>query len=137
MEGDGTTTDAGDGEPQLIKRHSYLSAPPYWARKRSATHSTVASDRAPAITLKDNTDEPQSSHNQLWARSITVADHVVVQGNSLGIGAYVVWICKVDTLDGSSMVIRKRYSEFDDLRNRLVSNMFQLCLTALSELLIC
>lgn len=102
------------------KRLSYQIAPPYWLRNRSTTHSTIASLEVPAITLKDNTEESVHAHNQLWAKSIKVDDFVVVQGNSIGIGAYVVWICKVETLDGSPMVIRKRYSEFDELRNKLL-----------------
>ncbi|KAK5941454.1 hypothetical protein PMZ80_006733 [Knufia obscura] len=126
--------DENDARPQLngrtsvqhednngSKRLSYQSAPPYWLRNRSATHSTIGSlERAPAITLKDNTEEAPEAHNQLWARSITIDDYVVVQGNSVGIGAYAVWVCKVETLDGNPMTIRKRYSEFDDLRNKLL-----------------
>ena len=126
MDGEEATEDVGDTQPHLTKRHSYLNSPPYWARKRSGTYSTIASDGSPAITLKDNTDESESRHNQLWAKSITVTDYVVVQGNSLGIGAYVVWTCRVDTLDGSPMIVRKRYSEFDELRNRLVSALLQI-----------
>lgn len=30
-----------------------------------------------------------------------------------------VYICKVDMLEGGPMIIRKRYSEFDDLRSKL------------------
>lgn len=105
----------------LNKRNSYLSSPPYWQRKRSTTQSTITSvERPPPITLTDNTELDSKSHNHLWARSITIDDHVVIEGNSAGIGSYVVWICKVETIDGSPLVIRKRYSEFDDLRNKLL-----------------
>lgn len=104
----------------ISKRLSHQIAPPYWLRNRSTTHSTIASLDAPAITLKDNTEEFVNAHNQLWAKSITVDDFVIVQGNSIGIGAYVVWICKVETLDGSPLIVRKRYSEFDELRGRLL-----------------
>lgn len=115
--GEGTGFNGSDA----AKRASYQAAPPYWLRRRSGTHSTGGSaERAPAITLKDNTEESPKPHNQLWAKSITVDDHVVIQGNSLGVGAYVVWICNVETLDGSPMTIRKRYSEFDELRNKLL-----------------
>lgn len=108
-------------EENHSKRHSYLAAPPYWLRKRSTTHSTIGSlEGSPPITLKDNTEEIPKAHNQLWARSITIDDYVIIQGNSVGIGAYVVWICRVETLDGSPMTVRKRYSEFDDLRNKLL-----------------
>jgi len=103
------------------KRDSYLKSPPYWQRKRSTTQSTINSlERSPAITLKDNTEEVSKSHNHLWARSITIDDHVVIAGNPTGIGSYIVWICKVETIDGNPMTIRKRYSEFDELRNRLL-----------------
>ena len=108
-------------EDSTSKRLSYQTAPPYWLRNRSATHSTIGSlEGAPQITLKDNTEEDPEAHHQLWARSIIIDDYVVIQGNSVGIGAYVVWICEVETLDGNPMTIRKRYSEFDDLRNRLL-----------------
>lgn len=108
-----------------VETPSYLTSPPYWLRNRSATQSTTLSlERPPAITLKDNTDEdyddPAHAHQQLWARSITIDDYVIIKGNNAAIGAYVVWICKVETLDGSPMIVRKRYSEFDQLRNDLL-----------------
>lgn len=105
---------------------AYLASPPYWVRERSATQSTTLSlERPPPITLKDNTDDgytsdPARAHQQLWAKSIAIDDYVIVRGQNVAIGAYVVWICKVETLDGSPMIIRKRYSEFDELRNNLL-----------------
>lgn len=123
------------GNDDASKRLSYQTAPPYWLRNRSATLSTVgSSDRGPAITLKDNTEESPRPHNQLWARSITIDDYVVIQGNSIGIGAYVVWICKVETLDGSPMTIRKRYSEFDELRIKLLKAFPDSTITSLPRL---
>lgn len=112
-------------EDRKVETPSYLTSPPYWLRNRSATQSTTLSlERPPAITLKDNTDEddndPAHAHQQLWARSITIDDYVIIKGNNAAIGAYVVWICKVETLDGSPMIVRKRYSEFDQLRNNLL-----------------
>lgn len=118
-EDEGSTTQATD--EISAKRLSHQLSPPYWLRNRSTTHSTIGSIERPlAITLKDNTEEATRAHNQLWARSITIDDYVVVQGSTGGIGAYVVWICRVETLDGSPMTVRKRYSEFDDLRNKLL-----------------
>lgn len=49
---------------------------------------------------------------------MTIDDHVVVTGLT-GVGAYVVWNCTIHTLDGGPIVARMRYSEFDDLRQRL------------------
>lgn len=115
----GNRNDLNEENP--AKRLSYQVSPPYWQRERSATHSTVGSlEQPPPITLKDNTEQNTGAHNQLWARSISIDDYVVIQGNSIGVGSYVVWICKVETLDGSPMTIRKRYSEFDDLRAKLL-----------------
>jgi hypothetical protein len=83
-----------------------------------------------------------------WARSVQVTDYVMVNGGTTNIGAFVVWNIKVETLSvscpfavqylgnhqdggwetdpfvsgtqGSRINIRKRYSEFDDLRKKLV-----------------
>lgn len=112
-------------EDSKLEDPPYLISPPYWLRRRSGTQSTTLSlERPPPITLKDNTDnsidDPTRAHQQLWARSIAIDDYVIVKGNNVAIGAYVVWICKVETLDGSPMIIRKRYSEFDELRNNLL-----------------
>ncbi|KAF2482260.1 Phox homologous domain-containing protein, partial [Neohortaea acidophila] len=55
-----------------------------------------------------------------WAKSAAVDDYVLVSGATLGVGAYVVWHCTIQTLKGGNLVIRKRYSEFDQLRLDLV-----------------
>ena len=51
------------------------------------------------ITLEDHTEEPSESSGSLWAKGISIEDYVVVRGSSTGIGAYVVWNCRVETLD--------------------------------------
>ncbi|RJE23187.1 PX domain-containing protein [Aspergillus sclerotialis] len=111
--------------------------PPYWHHARNSSRTSQTSqtslDRLPAITLEDHTEDPDSETSRgLWARSVTIDDHVVVQGKT-GIGAYVVWNCKVQTLDGGPMTIRMRYSEFDDLRQRLLA-AFQHAKSALPPL---
>ncbi|KAK4155549.1 Phox homologous domain-containing protein [Chaetomidium leptoderma] len=91
-----------------------------------------------AITLQDNEREDgdddeytgrRSNSSELygrdrnracWARSVQVTDFVLVNGSTTNIGAFVVWNIRVEALNGSRMNIRKRYSEFDDLRQRLV-----------------
>ncbi|KAI9040160.1 uncharacterized protein KD926_008483 [Aspergillus affinis] len=104
--------------------------PPYWTHSRNASRASQASlDRFPAITLEDHTEDPNSETSRgLWARSVSVNDHVVVQGKT-GIGSYVVWNCTIQTLEivnlhwqGGPITIRMRYSEFDDLRNQLVAS---------------
>ena len=104
------------------KRRSSHIAPPYWQHARSASFATQASlDRPPPITLEDHTEIYSKTTGSLWAKSISIDDYVIVQGHKPRIGAYVVWNVKVQTLDGGPMTIRKRYSEFDDLRVKLVT----------------
>lgn len=71
-----------------------------------------------------------------WAKAVHIEDHVIINGNRTGIGAFIVWNINVETLEvsahylllrhaahkrqGGTMRIRKRYSEFDDLRYKLL-----------------
>ncbi|KAL5361734.1 Phox homologous domain-containing protein [Aspergillus floccosus] len=97
--------------------------PPYWSHHRNASRTSQSSlEPLPPITLEDHTEDPNSETSRgLWARSVSVDDHVVVQGKT-GIGAYVVWNCTIQTLEGGPITIRMRYSEFDDLRRQLVAS---------------
>ncbi|KAF3399108.1 PX domain-containing protein YPT35 [Talaromyces pinophilus] len=101
--------------------------PPYWRHQRALSRASLASSvdthrsSKPAITLEDHTADPNATTTRgLWARSVTIDDHVVVSGKT-GIGAYVVWMCNVQTLDGGPMMIPMRYSEFDELRSLLAT----------------
>ncbi|KAL2802610.1 Phox homologous domain-containing protein [Aspergillus granulosus] len=97
--------------------------PPYWSHHRNASRTSQMSvDGGPAITLEDHTEDLNSETSRgLWAKSVTIDDHVVVQGKT-GIGAYVVWNCRIRTLEGGIITVRMRYSEFDDLRSKLVAS---------------
>lgn len=115
--------------------------PPYWGLhhtdNRRLSRTSLASDSSlpadPAITLEDHTEDPNSDTSRgLWAKSVTIDDHVVVSGKS-DLGAYVVWICKVQTLDGGPVFFRLRYSEFDELR-RLLKDAFPHAKNALPPL---
>ncbi|KAF2754196.1 PX-domain-containing protein [Pseudovirgaria hyperparasitica] len=106
--------------------------PPYWGAHRRTT-SQISTDNGQTIRLEDNTEENSESSRALWAKHVTIDDYVVVDGNLPGVGAYVVWNCIVETLDGGPMTIRKRYSEFDDLRKKLVQT-FPLAEAALPEM---
>ena len=77
--------------------------PPYWQRhSRNASRASQSSQaRSTLITLEDHTADPDSETTRgLWARSVSIDDHVVVQGKT-GVGAYVVWNCRIQTLDVS------------------------------------
>ncbi|MCJ1477561.1 PX domain-containing protein ypt35 [Lambiella insularis] len=92
--------DAPNGKP-----HPQALTPPYWQlHRRQFSHASVASNasnagRPPPIILEDHTEELEGQKSPLWAKSVTIENHVVVAGNITGIGNYVVWICKVFTLD--------------------------------------
>ncbi|KAF4124910.1 PX protein [Geosmithia morbida] len=117
-----------DGLP--LSPGSAVTTPPYWTANKSdnnghqRTPSNQSSDSLPAgaITLRDNeTLEDDDRNTACWARSVEIVDHIVVGGSTISnIGAFVVWIIRVETLTGSYMNIRKRYSEFDDFRHRLI-----------------
>lgn len=74
--------------------------PPYWRHQRNISRTSCASSLdANLISLEDHCDDPSSgTSGGLWAKSITIDDHVVVKGQT-GIGAYVVWLCNVQLLE--------------------------------------
>jgi PX domain len=103
-------------------RPSAQLSPPYWQHQRTVSSATqISLDRPPPISLEDNTQPDSPSQSGLWAKAVAIEDYVIVRGNPTGLGAYVVWNCKVQTLDGGPMTVRKRYSEFEDLRHKLVN----------------
>ncbi|KAK4231823.1 PX domain-containing protein [Podospora fimiseda] len=129
-------------EPE-INSPSSITSPPYWQQTHLSTNqstttrhnrglstSSVESILPPgAITLQDNEDEGDNSettrysrdrNRACWAKSVNVVDYVLVNGSATNLGAFVVWNIKVETLTGSKINIRKRYSEFDDLRKKLI-----------------
>ncbi|KAI0203530.1 Phox-like protein [Astrocystis sublimbata] len=126
----GTETDSGNAQSPTL---SPVTSPPYWTARSSQDHPpghgrTVSSASVdslnPAglgITLRDNENSSSDERGSAcWAKSVEVTDFVVVNGSAMNIGAFVVWNIRVEMLSGGSMNIRKRYSEFDDLRWRLM-----------------
>ena len=101
--GNGTVLPQPDKvPPSTTTRDRSVSGviPPYWGHYRNPSRTSQTSvDQSPVITLEDHTEDPNSETSRgLWARSVSVDDHAVVQGKS-GVGAYVVWNCKIQTLD--------------------------------------
>ncbi|CAM1504674.1 Fc.00g022650.m01.CDS01 [Cosmosporella sp. VM-42] len=111
---------------------SSITTPPYWTSGHQRSTSNMSAESvlpAGAITLRDNeTNEHNDRNNACWAKSVVIADCTIVNGSATNIGAFVVWNIRVETLNvgtlrdgfGSYMNIRKRYSEFDDFRHKLV-----------------
>ncbi|KAF1959055.1 Phox-like protein [Byssothecium circinans] len=125
-----TSPDSEDGGKDATARPERNSLiPPYWQRQerngsRLSCQSVENGARPTPIRLEDHTDEGSESLNALWAKHVRIDDYVIV-GNSTAPAfgaAYVVFNVTVETLDGGPMKIIKRYSEFDDLREKLVKS---------------
>ncbi|KAF2797640.1 Phox-like protein [Melanomma pulvis-pyrius CBS 109.77] len=115
-------SDTASHRPTLDPRPERRSiVPPYWQRheRTSSNLSFNAADRNSPIRLEDHTDDGSEQCRALWAKHVTIDDYVIV-GTPPALGAYVVWNCTVETLDGGPMKIIKRYSEFEHLRHDLV-----------------
>jgi hypothetical protein len=101
---DGVSVSNGSVLPQA--RHASTTdrpvsgvIPPYWSHHRNASRTSQISQDQLAITLEDHTEDPNSETSRgLWAKSVTIDDYAVVQGKT-GVGAYVVWSCRIQTLD--------------------------------------
>ncbi|KAL9113348.1 MAG: hypothetical protein Q9227_002389 [Pyrenula ochraceoflavens] len=91
-----STPRSVDGLPPII-------TPPYWQHQRStSSNSHVSVDkfgRATPIHLEDHTENESETAKALWARGVIIEDYRVVQAGANGIGAYVVWNCRVETLE--------------------------------------
>ncbi|TFB06962.1 PX domain-containing protein YPT35 [Trichoderma ghanense] len=103
---------------------SVTSPPPYWphAFTHQRTVSNLSAESILPITLRDNDTSDDDRNSACWAKSVEITDYVVVNGSNTNIGAFVVWNVRVETLSGSYLNIRKRYSEFDDFRRKLTAS---------------
>ncbi|KAF3930936.1 hypothetical protein ABW19_dt0208646 [Dactylella cylindrospora] len=89
-------------------------------RNRTASGSSMTFLQPAPITLVDHTENPSDRSSAAFARSVIVGDYTIISGSPLRAGAYVVWNCTVETLEGQKFTVIKRYSEFDALREKLV-----------------
>ena len=89
---------------------SKTNIPPYWQHQRAISNASVISNgKPPPITLEDHT-EGVNLQSPLWARTVNIEGYVIVSGSVKGIGEYVVWICKIDTLDVSLSTFLQTFS---------------------------
>jgi len=81
--------------------------PPYWQQMRHNSRASIASFAGQGITLEDNSDRYEDYNDEtasgpkspLWARQIDIAEFVKIEGDIKGVGGYVVWLVRVETLD--------------------------------------
>lgn len=85
--------------------------PPFWNKHgrsaSSVSYQSISHLRPPNIILEDHSDEDDESGRACWAKHAAVDSWVVISG-ATGIGAYVVWNCTVETINGAPFTIRKR-----------------------------
>lgn len=88
-----------------------FTPPPYWRTHSrtlsTASESSISNLRPCPIILEDRSSEDHEVGRTCWAKQVTIDDYVVVGGGAIA-GAYVAWICTVDTLKGAPFTIRKR-----------------------------
>lgn len=82
--------------------------PPYWSHRRYESYSSVKNTKPPPITLEDHTEEPSEQSGAVWAKGVTVDDYVLVSGAVPNVGSFVVWNCRIETLDVSPLTLRLR-----------------------------
>ena len=82
--------------------------PPYWSHRRYESYSSVKNTRPPPIRLEDHTEEPSEQSGAVWAEGVTIDDYVLVGGSVPNVGSFVVWNCKIETLDVSPVALLSR-----------------------------
>lgn len=77
--------------------------PPHWSHKRHESYLSLDDGRPPhlPITLEDNTGDQSERSSSCWARAVSIDDYVLISGSIPSVGTFVVFNCKVDTLDVS------------------------------------
>lgn len=83
---------------------SITSPPPYWPHAglhQRNISSTSAESILPdgAIRLRDNDTSDDDRNSACWAKSVEIADYILVNGSNTNIGAFVVWNVRVETLN--------------------------------------
>lgn len=76
------------------------NAPPYWTRDHNRTDTVASFDSlmGRGITMADNTTDTSETNAACWAKSVTIQDYETVSGNSLNVGAFVVYNIVIETL---------------------------------------
>lgn len=79
--------------------------PPYWQHRRYESYASANIVRPSPIILEDRTEHPSECAGPLWAKGVLVDSYVVVSGKLPSLGDYIVWNCKISTIDVSDFVL--------------------------------
>lgn len=78
--------------------------PPYWSHRRHESYGSVGNTKPTPITLEDHTGEQFPESHSAWARGVTIDDYVLVAGSVPNVGNFIVWNCRIETIDVSTIV---------------------------------
>ena len=78
--------------------------PPYWQPCRHESYASANTVQPSRIILEDRTEQPTEFAAPLWAKGVLVDSYVVVSGKLPSLGDYIVWNCKIATIDVSDFV---------------------------------
>lgn len=101
---DGVEEEPDEALTPAVTTPGSVTSPPYWTHNighRRSTSNLSAESVLPvgAITMRDNETSGRDERNKAcWAKSVEIADHVIVNGSATNIGAFVVWNIRVETL---------------------------------------
>ena len=75
--------------------------PPYWSHRRYESYASIENTKPGPITLEDHTEGLLEHHGVCWAKGVSIDSYVIVDGTVPNVGRFVVWNCRIDTLDVS------------------------------------
>ena len=75
--------------------------PPYWSHRRYESYASIETTKPAPITLEDHTEDLEEHTASCWAKGVSIDSYVIIGGSVPNVGRFVVWNCKIDTLDVS------------------------------------
>lgn len=75
--------------------------PIHWQHRRYESYASANFTQPAPIILEDRTEQPLECSSPLWAKDVQIDSYVVVSGQTLSFGDYIVWNCQIATLDVS------------------------------------
>lgn len=102
---DGLSEEDAAQDNRWGETHPEVVVPPYWQHRRFESYASVNIVRPSPIILEDHTEHNLGSTSPSWAKGVRVDGYVVVSGKLPSLGDYIVWNCKIDTLDVGDFVL--------------------------------
>ena len=97
-----------------VTQSSTSTVPPYWTHRRNEPYASIKDNKPAPITLEDHTEGPDAlkQSQAMWAKgvAIDIDDYVIIAGTVPNVGKFVVWNCRIDTLDVSCFSFGSRGS---------------------------